>query len=131
MRCVWQCKEGMRVTGPQDGDPMRQPGHAGRSGGETAPGVESRELPTRVAMDELHPSESLRMGGVNEEHVLALVESAADLPPILVHRATMRVIDGLHRIRAARLRGDDAIEVRYFDGSEDDAFVLGVRENIA
>jgi ParB-like chromosome segregation protein Spo0J len=119
------------VTGPQDGDPMRQPGHAGRSDGETAPGVESRELPTRVAMDELHPSESLRMGGVNEEHVLALVESAADLPPILVHRATMRVIDGLHRIRAARLRGDDAIEVRYFDGSEDDAFVLGVRENIA
>lgn len=27
------------------------------------------------------------------------------MPPIVVHRATMRVIDGMHRVRAAKLRG--------------------------
>jgi hypothetical protein len=82
-------------------------------------------------MSALRVSGSPRLGGVNQEHVLMLAELGADLPPILVHRATMRVIDGMHRIFAAQLRGDDTIEVLYFDGDEDEAFVLGVRENIA
>ncbi|WP_055494257.1 ParB N-terminal domain-containing protein [Streptomyces sp. TP-A0356] len=42
----------------------------------------------------------------------------------------MRVIDGMHRLRAARIRGDQTIQVRYFDGSAADAFVLAVRSNV-
>jgi transposase len=42
----------------------------------------------------------------------------------------MRVIDGTHRLGAARLRGDELIEARMFDGSEQAAFVLGVQANI-
>jgi hypothetical protein len=42
----------------------------------------------------------------------------------------MRVIDGTHRLNAARLRGDKMIEARMFDGSEHEAFVLGVKANI-
>ncbi|GGZ62327.1 hypothetical protein GCM10010387_64770 [Streptomyces inusitatus] len=53
------------------------------------------------------------------------------LPPIVVHRATRRVIDGFHRLKAARLRGAETIEVRFFDGDEAEAFVLAVRLNVA
>jgi len=59
--------------------------------------------------------------------MLASVEER--LPPILVHRGTMRVIDGMHRLRAAKRRGDDRIEVSFFDGTEQDAFVLAVAAN--
>ncbi|MFL6144180.1 MAG: streptomycin biosynthesis protein [Labedaea sp.] len=59
----------------------------------------------------------------------ALVMSG-DFPPIVVHRATMRVVDGMHRVRAAMLRGDDEIAVRFFDGAAADAFVLAVRMNV-
>ena len=42
----------------------------------------------------------------------------------------MRVIDGAHRLRAAKLRGDQDIAARFFSGSEADAFVLAVTSNI-
>jgi hypothetical protein len=42
----------------------------------------------------------------------------------------MRVIDGAHRLQAAKQRGDREIEVSYFDGGEAAAFVLAVRSNI-
>lgn len=43
----------------------------------------------------------------------------------------MRVIDGMHRVAAARLRGQDSIEVEFFDGSIEEAFVLAVQANVA
>jgi hypothetical protein len=43
----------------------------------------------------------------------------------------MRVIDGRHRLLAAARRGDTHIAVRYFDGTERDAFVLAVEQNKA
>jgi ParB-like chromosome segregation protein Spo0J len=42
----------------------------------------------------------------------------------------MRVIDGTHRLRAARLRGEDTVPVRFFSGSADLAFVLAVESNL-
>jgi ParB-like chromosome segregation protein Spo0J len=69
--------------------------------------------------------------GENPDHVRVLTESPADLPPIIVHQATMRVIDGVHRVRAARLRGQQQIRVRYFDGTEEEAFVFAVRANLS
>jgi hypothetical protein len=85
----------------------------------------------RVPISLLLPADSPRLGGEDAAHVRLLAESDVELPPILVHRASMRVIDGAHRLSAARLRGQDSIEVRYFDGSEAEAFVLAVRTNIA
>lgn len=58
-----------------------------------------------------------------------LAESGARLPPIIVHRGTMRVIDGMHRLSAARLRGQTEIEVRFAEGDDDDVFVLAVEMN--
>ncbi|MHA4950627.1 ParB/RepB/Spo0J family partition protein [Micromonospora sp. SD19] len=47
-----------------------------------------------------------------------------------MHRATMRVVDGAHRLRAAVLRGEETIAVEFFDGDEREVFVAAVRANV-
>ncbi|WP_307792263.1 ParB/RepB/Spo0J family partition protein [Streptomyces verrucosisporus] len=84
-----------------------------------------------LPVDFLHTADSPRAVLENTEHLRVLAMAGEALPPIIVHRPTMRVIDGMHRLRAAVLRGRTEIEVRFFDGSEDDAFVLAVESNIA
>jgi ParB-like chromosome segregation protein Spo0J len=84
-----------------------------------------------VGVDLLATSDSPRLAGENPEYVRVLMESEKALPPILVHRDKMRVIDGMHRLRAAVARGDRHIGVQFFDGDEKDAFVLAVQVNMA
>ena len=83
----------------------------------------------RRPVDSLVLADSPRLAGENAEHVQRLAQIHGGLPPILVHRATMQVIDGWHRVRAAILRGEDDIEVRFFDGPENQVFVLAVGAN--
>ncbi|HEV2778218.1 MAG TPA: ParB/RepB/Spo0J family partition protein [Actinophytocola sp.] len=82
-----------------------------------------------MPVDRLLPADSPRLAGQDTTHVGLLAQIAIGLPPILVHRETMRVIDGMHRLEAAILRGARDIEVQYFEGSEHDAFLLAVRAN--
>ncbi|NJQ02587.1 ParB N-terminal domain-containing protein [Streptomyces sp. PLAI1-29] len=84
-----------------------------------------------VEIGSLSTAGSPRTSGPDPEHVESLAVAQAPLPPITVHRPTMRVIDGLHRVRAAELRGQSKIAARFFDGDEADAFVLAVESNIA
>lgn len=88
-------------------------------------------LPTvALSVASLLPADSPRIGGEDSEHVRSLAAlSDTKLPPIVVHRPAMRVIDGMHRLRAAALRGEDKIEVCFFEGSDAEAFVLAVRLN--
>lgn len=88
---------------------------------------ESVTMPVRALL----PADSPRLTGENMEHVRLLAESEAPLPPILVHRRTRKIIDGMHRLRAAMLRGEETIRVRMFDGSDEAAFILAVRANVA
>jgi len=83
-----------------------------------------------VPTSALYAADSPRLSGEHEDHIRALALSEAELPPILVRRATMCVIDGMHRLRAALLRGDTKIRVRFFDGDRDAAFVLAVQSNV-
>jgi ParB/Sulfiredoxin domain len=53
-----------------------------------------------------------------------------ELPPILVHQASMRIVDGMHRFRAAILRGDTTIVVRFLDCDENEAFAAAVEMNV-
>lgn len=85
----------------------------------------------RVPLNSLRESDSPRLSGPSHDHVKVLAESAQELPPIIVHRHTMRVIDGAHRIRAARLRGQESIDARFYDGPEEEAFLLAVAANIS
>lgn len=83
-----------------------------------------------VSIDALLPAHSPRLGGHSPDHVRVLAQAQSPLPPILVHRQTMRIIDGTHRTAAARLRGDTTVRARFFDGDEHEAFALAVRSNI-
>jgi ParB-like chromosome segregation protein Spo0J len=93
----------------------------GRAGGNSEP--------EWLAITALRPADSPRRAGEDISHIEMLSSIEERLPPILVHRGTMRVIDGMHRLRAAKLRGDDRIQVSYFDGTEQEAFVLAVTAN--
>ncbi|MEU7553073.1 hypothetical protein AB0B01_12115 [Streptomyces sp. NPDC044571] len=84
-----------------------------------------------VPVHDLTLGGSPRLSGEVAEYVRTLSEAPGELPPILVHRGTMRVVDGVHRLRAAVLRGRTHIEARFFDGSEDDGHLLAVAVNVA
>ncbi|MFL6125204.1 ParB/RepB/Spo0J family partition protein [Actinophytocola sp.] len=86
---------------------------------------------TEVDLDLLVLGGSPRSTGEDSAHTQLLAETDEPLPPILVHRSTMRVIDGAHRYRAARLRGWQTITVRFFDGTEEEAFIQAVMRNTA
>jgi hypothetical protein len=64
-------------------------------------------------------------------HTRVLAEADVRLPPIIVHRDTMQVIDGVHRVQAARLRGERTIEALLIDGDAETAFVRAVEANIS
>ncbi|HEX6472223.1 MAG TPA: ParB N-terminal domain-containing protein [Streptosporangiaceae bacterium] len=84
-----------------------------------------------VPLDALRAADSPRLAGQDGDHVRRLAQTEQKLPPIMVHRPSMRVIDGMHRVRAAELRGEREIAVTFFDGDDDAAFLLSVQSNIA
>jgi hypothetical protein len=84
----------------------------------------------RVRVSDLYDADSPRIDGEDAEHIKLLASLNTQLPPILVHRSSMRIIDGMHRLGAAKLRGEKHVRVRFFDGSESDAFVLAVKLNV-
>lgn len=94
--------------------------------------VESPALgPVRLLrIADVKPADSPRTGGQVAEYVRLLAEANTELPPIIVDRATMRVIDGMHRLRAAVVRGSQTIEARLFDGSPFEVFVFALRANV-
>lgn len=92
------------------------------------PGLEER-APVTIPISSVVSAAWLRVKGANDDHVQALAGVQDPLPPIVVYRPSMQVIDGLHRLRAAILRGDTHIEATFFEGTEDTAFLLAVRLN--
>lgn len=94
-------------------------------------GITDGLVTAMVAADSLKAGDSPRLRGEDLDHVTVLAEADVRWPPIVVHRQTMRVIDGMHRLRAARLLGQAMVEVVFFDGDEDEAFVVAVRANVA
>ncbi|MFI1681959.1 hypothetical protein [Streptomyces sp. NPDC020607] len=92
--------------------------------------IRPHSLPVeRIPVDLLWSADSPRLVGENADHIRVLAEAGSDLPPILVHRPTMRVIDGMHRLRATVLRGEREIAVRFLDGYEPDVFIVAVQAN--
>ncbi|MET7641784.1 ParB N-terminal domain-containing protein [Streptomyces sp. NPDC005438] len=77
----------------------------------------------------LTASYSPRAEEKDSEYARKLAALSVPLPPIVVHRKTMKVIDGFHRLTAARLTGAHSISVRFFEGTEEDASLLAVALN--
>jgi len=80
-----------------------------------------------VPVGSLVAADSPRLGGLSREHVEVLAQR--DIEPILVHRDTRQVVDGMHRLQAARLRGEKVIPIRYLEGPVSEVFIHSVAAN--
>lgn len=96
---------------------------------EAEDGIQEFDV-VEVPVDGLRPADSPRLDGQDERYVGVLAEVAEPLPPLLVHRTSGRVIDGMHRLAAARLRGAETVRVRYHDCDDTTAFILAVQANV-
>jgi hypothetical protein len=99
---------------------------AANSGSVESEGVAS----FNVLIDSLAAGEELRSGGLDEAHVTLLAEMEGRWPPILVWGDDCMVVDGAHRVAAARRLGYCSIEAVRFQGSRDEAFIEAVRQNL-
>jgi ParB-like chromosome segregation protein Spo0J len=84
-----------------------------------------------VPVDSLVPGFHLRMAGTDPAHVRLLADAAGSvqLPPILVQQSGMRIIDGMHRVEVAKLRGERVIRARVVDCPDEKALILAVKSN--
>ncbi|MFD8228186.1 ParB N-terminal domain-containing protein [Streptomyces massasporeus] len=92
------------------------------------PGGRFSEI-TQVPISGIIVVGSLRTVGEDPRHIDALAEVCSELPPIVIHRKTMTVIDGVHRLRAVENSGATHINAVLFNGDEREAFVLAVKLN--
>ena len=84
-----------------------------------------------VPVSSLVPGFHLRQDGTDAAHVRLLADAAgsARLPSILVQRCGTRIIDGMHRVEVAKLRGEWNIRARIVDCTDEEALVLAVKSN--
>ncbi len=89
-------------------------------------GAPSQDLP----LTSLVLSRGVRSGGLDEPHVALLMETVEQWPPIIVWSENYLVIDGTHRVEAARRLGCSRIAAVRFLGTRDEAFVESIRRNV-
>jgi len=84
-----------------------------------------------IPVSSLQPGFRLRQAGTDAAHVRLLADAAGsvDLPPILVQKRGSRIIDGTHRVEAAKLRDEWCIKAQVVDCTDQQALVLAVKTN--
>src|ERR1039458_2151633 len=84
-----------------------------------------------VPISLLVPGFHLRQEGTDPAHVRLLADAAGSvqLPSILVQKSGSRIIDGLHRLEVAKLRGEWTISARIVDCTDSEALVLAIKSN--
>jgi ParB-like chromosome segregation protein Spo0J len=95
--------------------------------GTSYPAPATTNLP--IAALEVGPSRRER--GVDSAHVAALAEVAESWPPIVVNRSDRAVVDGQHRVAAAKQLGLREVDVIWFDGSDIENHLEFVRRNVS
>jgi len=85
--------------------------------------------PELAALSALPVGHAWRVRGLDEAHVAALAASYGSLPPVLVRRGDGTIIDGAHRVAAARRLGMTTIAAEWFDGDYLEAFEAFVTRN--
>ncbi len=83
-----------------------------------------------VALDGLSINEHLRTGGLSETHISLLMQVASPWPPIVVWGDRGLIIDGSHRVEAARRLNRTSLRAVQFRGTFDEAYVESVRLNV-
>jgi AraC-like DNA-binding protein len=106
------------------------PGTADRKSEHTELDDDTNKPIVDLPLESLQPGDSPRLDGLDKAHIMRLAEAESPFPPILVDRCSMRVIDGMHRLQAACLKGSRSINAVYFDGDEKDVFLRAVQDNV-
>jgi hypothetical protein len=70
-----------------------------------------------------------RLRGIDPTHVELLAEVPEEWPPILVWRWDNQIVDGYHRVAAAKLLNMVSIPVEWFEGTAEEAYIESVRRN--
>jgi ParB-like chromosome segregation protein Spo0J len=83
-----------------------------------------------LRISQLRVGEGVRTGGLDEQHVELLMESVDSWPPIIVWGDDLVVVDGSHRVEAARRLGRYTVMATRFLGSPEEAFIEAVRRNV-
>jgi len=84
-----------------------------------------------VPIDQLRFGLSPRTQDCDPSHVAALSEVLHQVPPVVVHSRSLQVIDGVHRVLAAKSTGQRTIHALMFDGDDVAAEIEAVRSNVA
>jgi ParB-like chromosome segregation protein Spo0J len=101
-------------------------------GGNLDPMSMVEQLPeVSVPVGSLVPGFHLRHEGTDAAHVRLLADAAGSvrLPSILVQKTGSRIIDGMHRVEVAKLRGEWNISARVVDCTDEEALVIAVKSN--
>jgi ParB-like chromosome segregation protein Spo0J len=100
--------------------------------GNSDPMTMIEQLPeVDVPISLLTPGFHLRQEGTDAAHVRLLADAAGSvkLPAVLVQKSGSRIIDGLHRLEVAKLRGEWTINARIVDCTDSQALVLAIKSN--
>ncbi len=84
-----------------------------------------------VPIERLMLGEGVRSAGLDEAHVALLTEMEGRWPPIVIWGDECLVVDGAHRVAAARRLGYHQIAAVRFEGTRDEAFLESVRQNVS
>jgi hypothetical protein len=96
--------------------------------GEASDG-DSGSTTSSVRLSELRVGEGLRIKTLDDEHVSRLMELEGRWGTILVWRERNAVLDGIHRMEAARRLGHRAIAVTWFYGTAEEGYVQSLQRN--
>ncbi len=86
--------------------------------------------PQDMPLGSLRGGTGVRSGGLDESHVALLMEADGQWPPIVIWGDDCRVLDGAHRVEAARRLGREWVSTIRFIGTVDEAFVEAVHLNV-
>src|SRR5215472_16511802 len=86
--------------------------------------------PESLRIDALRTGDGVRTGGLDEGHVALLMETADLWPPILVWGKECLVVDGAHRVEAARRLRRTSVAAIRFPGTREEALVESIRRNV-
>jgi len=95
------------------------------------PGRRPGSRPDTIAVSALPVGHEWRADGLDENRVTALAACYSRLPPVLVNRRDRTIVDGAHRVAAARRLGMHAVRVEQFDGTHIEAFAEFIARNSA
>jgi ParB-like chromosome segregation protein Spo0J len=95
------------------------------------PEIESPEITFPASVEALGVLSGIRDAGLDEEHVQRLVEAGGNWPAILVWETEATVLDGAHRLEAAKRLEMTTILAVGFRGGWQEAYLEAVRRNVA